>query len=335
MILLLRLTHKRKVSKVLLFGFLAIGLTLCAIFLLSFKALPLHVRGVVILLAACTGFGVYLGFGPSRYGSKIDDNHYADLITGKGGLTFEDISPESLVANSTFDRLTASHAQDPEKWISVAIALRQQRDFDRAAKAFSAAAQIVTDAREKASYYGAAGEALVERSNGQVRDDAVMLFQQALMADETSTGAHYYLGRWRETRKDTKQAALHFQQFLLYAPADHPLRTQIASKIAKLPAARSSVLSTAIAPDLAQSAIDEVAALSPEDQQEFIQSMVARLQARLDENGGDVESWRRLARAYVRLGDAALAKKAYDRAITMSPNPDVLILERNALQDPT
>jgi cytochrome c-type biogenesis protein CcmH len=55
-------------------------------------------------------------------------------------------------------------------------------------------------------------------------------------------------------------------------------------------------------------------------------AMVARLEARLAENGNDVEGWKRLGRSYVVLGRAEDARRAYDRAAQLAPD-DLTILD--------
>lgn len=55
-------------------------------------------------------------------------------------------------------------------------------------------------------------------------------------------------------------------------------------------------------------------------------AMVARLEARLAENGNDVEGWKRLGRSYVVLGRPGDARRAYDRAAQLAPD-DLTILE--------
>jgi cytochrome c-type biogenesis protein CcmH/NrfG len=55
-------------------------------------------------------------------------------------------------------------------------------------------------------------------------------------------------------------------------------------------------------------------------------AMVARLEARLAENGNDVEGWKRLGRSYVVLGRPDDARRAYDRAAQLAPE-NLTILE--------
>lgn len=72
--------------------------------------------------------------------------------------------------------------------------------------------------------------------------------------------------------------------------------------------------------DAAQNAPD--AAARPVDPA----AMVARLEARLAQDGSDPEGWRRLGRSYVVLGRPADARRAYERAAQLAPD-DLTLLE--------
>ena len=53
--------------------------------------------------------------------------------------------------------------------------------------------------------------------------------------------------------------------------------------------------------------------LSPQQRDDMVRGMVARLSARLKDNPDDLDGWRRLARAYQVLGDADKAREAQAR----------------------
>ena len=67
---------------------------------------------------------------------------------------------------------------------------------------------------------------------------------------------------------------------------------------------------------------DQVAAaadMSPEERAAFVQSMVERLAARLEEEPDDLEGWLRLANAYRVLGDDDAARTALAQAEPLLP----------------
>jgi|GEM_PF-54893 len=69
----------------------------------------------------------------------------------------------------------------------------------------------------------------------------------------------------------------------------------------------------------------EMAALSPDERQERIRSMVDSLAARLEDDPSDIEGWLRLAQSRSVLGEPEAAKEAYRRAMEQAPeDTDVL-----------
>ena len=78
------------------------------------------------------------------------------------------------------------------------------------------------------------------------------------------------------------------------------------------------MMSGAAAPDLNTVDQDTRAAiqqLAPDDQQQVIRGMVAKLAARLESSPSDSEGWVRLMRSYMVLNDPAAAKGAKEKAL--------------------
>ena len=73
---------------------------------------------------------------------------------------------------------------------------------------------------------------------------------------------------------------------------------------------------------------DDVAAaseMSPEQRNTMVQGMVSRLAERLKQDGGDVEGWLRLLRAYMVLGDKEQARAAAgDARRALASDPEKL-----------
>lgn len=66
---------------------------------------------------------------------------------------------------------------------------------------------------------------------------------------------------------------------------------------------------------------------SPAQQAAMIQGMVESLAARLAQSPGDVEGWRRLARARAVLGDMGAARTAAENAVSLAPDDVEILLE--------
>jgi cytochrome c-type biogenesis protein CcmH len=85
----------------------------------------------------------------------------------------------------------------------------------------------------------------------------------------------------------------------------------------------SAIPPGAAAPDL--NTVDQntkaaVEAMAPEDQQQMIKGMVAKLAAKLDASPNDSDGWIRLMRSYMVLKDSASAKAALDKAMAVFAN---------------
>jgi cytochrome c-type biogenesis protein CcmH len=79
------------------------------------------------------------------------------------------------------------------------------------------------------------------------------------------------------------------------------------------------------APGPSQEDVAAAAGMSPDQRNQMIRTMVDRLAARLDQDGGDIEGWLRLLRAYMVLGDRDKAKVAAGQArAALSSEPDKL-----------
>ncbi|MEM9235058.1 MAG: tetratricopeptide repeat protein, partial [Pseudomonadota bacterium] len=66
--------------------------------------------------------------------------------------------------------------------------------------------------------------------------------------------------------------------------------------------------------------MDAVQQMTPEQQIQMIEGMVAGLAQRLEDNPDDIEGWRRLARAYEVMGREADAEQAHREVIARDPD---------------
>jgi cytochrome c-type biogenesis protein CcmH len=167
---------------------------------------------------------------------------------------------------------------------------------------------------ENAARYSGLGEALVGTANGVVTDEAKQAFTSAIAHDPKEPKARYFLGLADEQDGNRDSAAARWRAMLEDAPAGAPWIGFVRAALGRVtgepvpPAAGSS--------DAGPSAADVAAAngMSDEQRNVMIRGMVAQLSDRLHANGGDVDGWLRLVRAYVVLGDRDKAKGAADDA---------------------
>jgi cytochrome c-type biogenesis protein CcmH len=162
------------------------------------------------------------------------------------------------------------------------------------------------------------GEALVAAANGVVTDDAKHVFESAVARDPHEAKARYFLGLADEQDGNRGGAAARWRAMLEEAPAGAPW-------VGFVRAALGRVTGEAVpqAPGPSDADLAAAANMSDEQRVDMIRGMVGRLSDRLHVQGGDVEGWLRLVRAYAVLGDRDKAKgAALEARHALADHPD-------------
>jgi cytochrome c-type biogenesis protein CcmH len=196
----------------------------------------------------------------------------------------------------------AHEPKDGQGWQVIAPVYLRMGRFDDAVGAWRRA--IAINGESVAAESGL-GEALVAAANGVVTDDAKQAFGRAFAADPHEVKARYYLGLADEQDGNRDAAAAKWSALLDGAPPDAGWTNFVRAALARVggqPVAGSK------GPDAGDVAAAE--GMSDPQRTEMVRSMVARLSDRLHSDGGDVDGWMRLVRAYVVLGDRDKAKDA-------------------------
>ncbi len=159
-------------------------------------------------------------------------------------------------------------------------------------------------------------------------------FTRALTLDPSNVKAEFFTGIAAMQDGDRKQAAAIWQRMLDKAPPDAPWADDVRQALARLGGVVPPVASmpSAEAPPVAgnapgPSAADVAAAsnMTAQDRNAMIHAMVARLADRLKQNGGDIEGWQRLLRAYMVLNERDKAHAAASEARkALASDPDKL-----------
>jgi len=168
------------------------------------------------------------------------------------------------------------------------------------------------------------GEALVAAGNGIVTDEAKKQFQHAVALDAHDPKAGYFLGLADEQDGNRDAAAAKWRALLKNAPANAPWLGFVRQSLARVtgepvpPAAPTAQGAGPTAQNMA------AAQNIPAAQRDvMIRGMVQKLADRLHADGGDVNGWLRLVRAYVVLGDQEKAKgAAADAKRALAQHPD-------------
>jgi cytochrome c-type biogenesis protein CcmH len=153
------------------------------------------------------------------------------------------------------------------------------------------------------------GEALTLAADGKVTPEAQRLFAGALAHDPRLPKARFYaaLALKQEGRAEAARAA--FAAFLAETPADAPWREALRAELEDIGKTAGTAPPGPDAESLAAAA-----AKTPAERQAMIAAMVDGLEARLRNDGDELDGWLRLIRARAVLGQFDKVKWAYGEA---------------------
>ncbi|MDG2523293.1 c-type cytochrome biogenesis protein CcmI [Caulobacter segnis] len=215
------------------------------------------------------------------------DQPYAKRIAEWRASDPRSLEPDAIAA--VLEAAAKEKPNDPEPLRNLAILKSALDDAPGAQAALRRALRVAPD---RVDLWTALGEAFVLEARGQINDDAVRAFDEAVKRDPKALTPRYYLGRGRILKGEAAEGLTLWRGLLPDIPAGDPRRTVLEGEIAAV--ARDGRLPMP-EPEAAQPQV------SPAD----IQGMVDGLAARLKEQPDDPEGWVRLVRAYAVLGDAA------------------------------
>ena len=150
------------------------------------------------------------------------------------------------------------------------------------------------------------GQALVFAAEGRVSADALAAFQKVLSVEPGRLEARFYLALAAEQQGDKALALEGFTKLLADSPADAPFAPIVRERIARLGGEAPTPTQAAPAPSPGAA----IAAMPPAERETMIRGMVEGLAARLAANGGSLDEWSRLVRAYTVLREPEKARAA-------------------------
>jgi len=154
----------------------------------------------------------------------------------------------------------------------------------------------------------------VAAAGGVVTDEARQAFDRALAEQPGEPQARFYLALGAEQDGKKADAIRAYESLIADSPPDAPWRGVVSARLAGLKGEPAPAEASAGA-----------AAAIPEAQRPMIEGMVNRLAARLASNGGNVDEWSRLIRAYAVLHEADKAKAALtDARKALAPDPNAV-----------
>ncbi len=239
-----------------------------------------------------------------------------------------DMSLESVTAG--LEKKLEAAPDDLNGWILLGRSYTALQNADRAKKIFQQTMQKWPDNVDVKIGYA---ESLMAGSDGRVTEEARQVFQQALAADPSNLRARYNLALYDLQNGRAAQARDAWIKLAGQLPSDSPWRPEIQKGLdeaaAKLGEPASQVVAatqTTPTPPQGPSQADIQAAnaLSPQERNAFIDSMVEGLKARLEANPNDRDGWLRLGRSYGVLGRWDDARAAYESGLKHFPGDEGL-----------
>ena len=213
---------------------------------------------------------------------------------------------EQATAADLVAKVEAHLRQNPDDgrgWDVLAPVYLRMGEFQQASDAYERAMRLLGESPSRLAGFARSS---IMAENGIVNEPARRAYAKLLSADPQAIEPQVWLAIAKEQDGDLAAAAAEYRRLLASEQTKDPWR-QLLDERLKVTTAK---LSGEPEPQAAAPAAGDVAAMSPEAQQKFIDSMVAGLAARLKQDGKDLAGWMQLVRAYTVLGkkqEAAVA----------------------------
>ena len=232
----------------------------------------------------------------------------------------EDAHPKDSIS-AMISQVEAHLERDPNDARGYEVLAPVYQRLGRFDDAVAARRKLLALKGESADREADLGEALTAAANGIVTDEAKAAFEQAAKLDGNEVKSQFFLGLAAEQDGDKSKAASIWKTMLTNAPNGAPWVDTVKTAIARVTGEKP--VAAAPGPDAAQIAAAQK--MSEQDRTAMIRGMVGRLADKLKQDGGDLDGWQRLLRAYVVLGDRDKATAAAGEARrALASDPDKL-----------
>jgi cytochrome c-type biogenesis protein CcmH len=299
---------------------------------------------LAVLLLPLAALVLYWQLGsPTLPDEPFAERHAAPSDAVAGASAHVDINQ----AIAKLEAHLKAEPQDLTGWLLLGRSDIEVGHYQEAAAAYQHADDL---SGHRADIAGDRGEALVLAARGTVTPAAREAFAAGLKDPENAPRSRYYLALAQMQQGDVTGALKSWRALAADAPKDAawlPLvQRQIAAATAKLAGAPGANKEGSAKEDTATqntgkaadrtaqpgmpsgaavaAAEQSVAGATPAERQAMIDTMVARLAARLEQHPDDVEGWSRLGRSYMVLGQPEKAREAYAHALKLRPDDAAL-----------
>ncbi len=197
--------------------------------------------------------------------------------------------------------------RDMEGWRVLASTARSVADYVTAAQAYGELAQMNPD---EPNWRANELEAYIAHAGGQLTPAARLVLAALIDKAPDHPAGQYYLGLAQVQSGNEAAARATWTALADRSSADAPWMPQLRQQLSALGVAP---------PALSDRDIAVVDAMSEEEREAFMASMLARLEDRLDSDPSDTRGWLMLARSKLALGDREAAITALESGIAANP----------------
>lgn len=280
------------------------------------SSIPLPVLIVSFFFIPFLGVSLYLFYGSP---SLPNQPHHA-----RQSVPLEQLPIASLIAKME-DHLRAS-PQDGRGWDLIAPIYLKTGRFNNAVLAYSNAIRINGESTERIINYA---ESLFWARNQQITPDVEQAFEKALELKPDRYVLSARLAQFYEQSGKSQKAINAWKSVVQYAQANPRITTLAQNHISRLqagadqsqtaqkqlgPVRQNQASQTQAQPGPTAEDVAAASQMSATEQRAMINSMVEGLAARLTDQGGSLEEWIRLVRAYKVMGKDSDAKQALKKA---------------------
>ncbi|QFT33130.1 formate-dependent nitrite reductase complex subunit NrfG [Labrenzia sp. THAF82] len=271
--------------------------------------------GLAIVFLPAATFGLYILLGSP---DQPDQPLSARLEGPAQGQ-----SVDVLVAR--VERHLAENPEDGQGWAVIAPVYMSIGQPESSARAYANALRIVGP---NADWLTDMGEALTIANQGLVTADARKAFDQAVSLQPEAVKPRFFLAMALGQEGRTDEAIAAWEQLL---DGEDETQAWVGAARAQLAELQGTAPPLANRPGPTEEDVAATSDMTAEDRQTMIQGMVSGLAERLSAEGGSVDEWNQLMRAYMVLGEKQKAETALKDALTAyAENPDDLSLIKDA-----
>jgi cytochrome c-type biogenesis protein CcmH len=216
---------------------------------------------------------------------------------------------EELIARA--EKHLAENPGDARGWEVLGPVYMRQGRYADAVTAWRNAIRLAGSGAQRET---GLGEAMAAAAGGVVTAEARAAFERALADNPNEPKARFILANALAQEGKFQEAADAWRALKLTLAADSPWNGPVDSAIGE---AEARIAGGTPGPDA--EAVAAAGAMSPDEQRQMIEGMVASLDERLKANPADLEGWQRLIRSYVVLDRLDDARAALARALAGLP----------------